>query len=80
MPLFISFFMNKVSYQTMTAAGSTDREGDNQPGVGEQIRNYLKKLDIFKSAGPDEMQPRILKQLAEVFAELLTILLRSHGV
>lgn len=37
----------------------------------EQFWDSLEKLDVFKSAGPDEMHPRVLKELPEIISEPL---------
>ncbi|CAM5145543.1 unnamed protein product [Natator depressus] len=71
---FASVFMNKVSSQT-TALGSTAWEGGGQPSVKEEvIRDYLEKLDVHKSMGPDALHLRVLKELADVIAEPLAII------
>lgn len=59
---FASIFTNRISSQIMCTTDSKGSGGDNQPGVGgEQVRENLKKMDVFKSAGPDTMHPRIVK-------------------
>lgn len=44
---------------------------------GAQVKEYSDKLDIFKSAGPDEIHPGVLQELAEVISELLAIISES---
>uniref|UniRef100_A0A8C2SLP0 Reverse transcriptase domain-containing protein n=1 Tax=Coturnix japonica TaxID=93934 RepID=A0A8C2SLP0_COTJA len=40
----------------------------------EAIRELLLQLDCHKSMGPDEIDPRVLKELAEVIAEPLSVI------
>lgn len=59
----------------ISIAGTKDMGGDNQTSVGkEQVRNYIVKLDVFKSSGSDKIHPRVLQKLNEVTAEPLASL------
>ncbi|CAM4623698.1 unnamed protein product [Caretta caretta] len=74
---FASVFTNKVSSQT-AALGITKWGRDGQPSVEiEVVRDYLEKLDVHKSMGPDELLPRVLKELAAVIAEPLAIIFEN---
>ncbi|CAM5151080.1 unnamed protein product [Eretmochelys imbricata] len=74
---FASVFINKVSSQT-AALGITTWGIDGQPSVEKEVvRDYLEKLDVHKSMGPDELHPRVLKELAAVIAEPLAIIFEN---
>ncbi|CAM5154475.1 unnamed protein product, partial [Eretmochelys imbricata] len=74
---FASVFTNKVSSQT-AALGITKWGRDGQPSVEKEVvRDYLEKLDVHKSMGPDELHLRVLKELAAVIAEPLAIIFEN---
>lgn len=52
----------------------TSRLDENQPRKRKaQVQIYLGKMNVFKSAGPDEIYPQVFKKLAEVIAEALVV-------
>ncbi|KAK4822092.1 hypothetical protein QYF61_009792 [Mycteria americana] len=56
---------------------SEDRDGDQNgdPIIqGEMVSDLLHHLDIHKSMGPDEIHPRILKEVADVLTKPLSII------
>ncbi|XP_059575866.1 small integral membrane protein 35 isoform X2 [Alligator mississippiensis] len=53
-------------------------EGDPLPSINaDLVKEHLERLDTFKSAGPDGLHPRVLKELASIIAQPLAQILES---
>ncbi|GAB0208206.1 mitochondrial enolase superfamily member 1 [Grus japonensis] len=74
---FASVFTGKCLSHTaqVTEGKGRDWENAEPPTVGEdQVGEYLRNLKVHKSVGPEEMHPRVLRELVDEVARPLAII------
>ncbi|GAB0203869.1 mitochondrial enolase superfamily member 1 [Grus japonensis] len=72
---FASAFTGKCLSHTAQVTEGRDWENAELPTVGEdQVREYLRNLKVHKSMGPDELHPRVLRELVDEVVRPLSII------
>uniref|UniRef100_A0A670HWE4 Reverse transcriptase domain-containing protein n=1 Tax=Podarcis muralis TaxID=64176 RepID=A0A670HWE4_PODMU len=75
---FASVFSDKENNAQPEEFGANDLAEETQPRITKEIvQEYLASLDVFKSPGPDELHPRVLKELADVISEPLAVIFEN---
>jgi len=74
---FASVFNSKCSSHTVQVAEGKGKDWENEelPNVGEdQVRDCLRNLKVRKPMGPDEMHPRVLRELTDEVTKPLSVI------
>ncbi|GAB0183057.1 mitochondrial enolase superfamily member 1 [Grus japonensis] len=71
---FASVFTGKCLSHTARGTEGRDWENAEPSAVEDQVREYLRNLEVHKSMGPDELHPWVLRELVDEVARPLTII------
>ena len=69
---FASVFLDTDQGKSLNWLTDRHRSDTSPPNVSaDLVKGHLERLDVFRSAGPDERHPRVLEELASAIAEPL---------
>ena len=67
-------------FKTSSQESPTTSDNNDMPPISiaaEGVRSQLQKLNPYKATGPDNISPRVLKELADVLARPLAALFQT---